>query len=206
MPDFSPNMLKTYKECPRKYFLKYVQQISAPQKSTPFEKGKKIHALANYYLRGDDIGKLEKVLTPEESQIWIRLKENEYFQKTYVNSEYNISCKIGNFWIGGRLDAIVKDDTGYYILDYKTGSVPKDPENDYQTMIYLLAANKLLKNPEHLTFIYIDLKNNINHKITLTNELENKYEKEIAKICTEIEKTSDYPKTNCKYCEYSKLC
>ena len=44
----SPNMLKTYDECPFKYYLRYIQQISAPQKETPFEKGKKIHALANY--------------------------------------------------------------------------------------------------------------------------------------------------------------
>ena len=61
MNSFSPNMLKTFEACPKKYYFKYIQKISVPQKNSLFEKGKKVHALANYYLRGDDISKMEKV-------------------------------------------------------------------------------------------------------------------------------------------------
>ena len=82
---FSPNMLKTFQTCRYKYFLKYIKQISVPQNTLFFEKGKKIHALANYYLRGDDISKLEKTLNSEEYGIWEQLKNNEYFQMNYVN-------------------------------------------------------------------------------------------------------------------------
>lgn len=207
MNNFSPNMLKTFKECPKKYYFRYIQQISAPQKSTPFEKGKKIHALANYYLRGDDISKLEKTLNQDEAAVWNMLKSNECFTMRYVNSEYNLSCKIQDFWVGGRLDALVRKDNHYYILDYKTGSVPKNPEFDYQTMVYLLAASKFLKNFDGLTFVYIDLKNNLNHKIEFSKELEAKYSSEITKICTEINSETEFIKNEnvCKYCEYSKL-
>ena len=142
MNSFSPNMLKTFKSCRQKYFLKYIQQITMPQQASFFEKGKKIHALANYYLRGDNISKLEKALNKDEQSIWNILKQNEYFQKEYIKSEYNLSCKIGDFWIGGRLDALVKDSSAYYILDYKTGQIPKNPEYDFQTMVYLLSASK----------------------------------------------------------------
>lgn len=204
MEIFSPNMLKTFEECPRKYELRYIQKISAPQKSTPFEKGKKIHALANYYLRGDDITKLEKTLTAEEYAVWEELKQNEYFQKTYVNSEYNLTCKISDYWVGGRIDAIVKDENQYYILDYKTGSIPQTPEYDYQTMVYLLAASKYFK--QKFSFIYINLKNHSNYKIDLTETLEKEYENKIAKICDTITKTTVFPKTkNCKFCEYVRI-
>lgn len=208
MNNFSPNMLKTFKECQKKYYFKYVLQISAPQKSTPFEKGKKIHALANYYLRGDDISKLEKTLTPDESITWQTLKSNEYFQKTYINSEYNLSCKIGDYWIGGRLDALVKNGNNFYILDYKTGAIPQNPEFDYQTMVYLLAVDKFFKNANSVTFVYIDLKNNQNHKIELTNELKRKYQKEIEEICTKIAKTNEFNRAekSCKHCECKKFC
>ena len=64
---YSANMLKTYKTCPLKYKLKYVERFSLPQKFEVFEKGKKIHALAYYYLKGDDITKMETALTPEEN-------------------------------------------------------------------------------------------------------------------------------------------
>jgi len=195
MTIYSPNMLKTFKSCPKKYYFKYIQQISLPQKTSLFEKGKKVHALANYYLRGDNISKMEKALTPSETEIWEKLKNNKFFQMDYVNSEYNLSCKIGDFWIGGRLDAVVchqktgepegrkaseyqmqrgmetkmqrpvnNDSTtrpfnnstdmdlaalNYYILDYKTGSIPKNPEYDYQTMVYLLCLyRKTIGNSE----------------------------------------------------------
>ena len=59
---FSPNMLKTFQSCPQKYWFKYIKKISTPQKASNFEKGKKIHALANYYLKGDDVSKLETTL------------------------------------------------------------------------------------------------------------------------------------------------
>ena len=205
---FSPNMLKTFQSCPKKYWFKYIQKISTPQKASFFEKGKKIHALANYYLRGDDISKFENVLNVDEQKVWQTLKNNEFFQKSYINSEYNLSCKIGEFWIGGRLDALVKDENNYCILDYKTGSVPKNPEYDFQTMVYLLCAQK--KYGSNIKFVYIDLKNNQNCIVELTPEKASEYEKIITKICNEItdfEPVEDNIHTKqCEFCEYKKIC
>ena len=207
---FSPNMLKTFQTCRYKYFLKYIKQISVPQNTLFFEKGKKIHALANYYLRGDDISKLEKTLNSEEYGIWEQLKNNEYFQMNYVNSEYNLSCKIGEYWIGGRLDAVVKDNINFYILDYKTGSIPKNPEYDFQTIVYLLCLKKLLKTSFVISFVYIDLRNNKNHIITLNDDKIEEYEQFVIKICDEIthynpSENIEYSK-KCDFCEYKKIC
>ena len=208
MNSFSPNMLKTFEACPVKYHFKYIQKISVPQKNSLFEKGKKVHALANYYLRGDNISKLEKALNSEEKTIWEILKKNEYFQKSYINSEYNISCKVGNYWIGGRLDALMKDENNYYILDYKTGSIPKNPEYDYQTSVYLLSASKMYG--KNIKFIYIDLKNNQNYIIDFTPEKEKEYEKNILAICDKITNAQlpeeiEHSKM-CEFCEYRKIC
>ena len=79
MINYSPNMLKTFKSCPLKYKFKYIDKISLPQKSSFFEKGKKVHALANYYLKGLDISKFEPTLNPEEAKAWNILKTNEFF-------------------------------------------------------------------------------------------------------------------------------
>lgn len=208
MNSFSPNMLKTFETCPKKYYFKYIEKISVPQKSSFFEKGKKVHALANYYLRGDDISKMEKALNSEELKLWEILKQNEFFNKTYVNSEYNLSCKVDNYWIGGRLDALMKDDKNYYILDYKTGSIPKNPEYDYQTSIYLLSASKMYG--KNLKFVYIDLKNNQNCIIDFTPEKEQIYEKKLLEICYKIT-NAQFPEEferseMCDFCEYKKIC
>ena len=208
MNSFSPNMLKTFETCPQKYYYKYVQKISVPQKTGLFEKGKKVHALANYYLRGDDISKMENALNLEEKKIWETLKQNEYFQKSYINSEYNLSCSIGNYWIGGRLVALMKDYNTYYILDYKTGSIPKNPKYDYQTITYLLCTSKMYGN--NVKFIYIDLKNNQNSIIDFNIEKAQEYEKRIIDICEKIT-TIQFPEEiehskMCEFCEYKKIC
>ncbi len=208
MNSFSPNMLKTFETCPQKYYFKYIEKISVPQKSNLFEKGKKVHALANYYLRGDDISKMEKALNSEELKLWEILKQNEFFNKTYVNSEYNLSCKVDNYWIGGRLDALMKDDKNYYILDYKTGSIPKNPEYDYQTVTYLLCASKMYG--DNIKFVYIDLKNNQNSIINFNSTKAQEYEKRITDICNKITNTQfseeiEHSKI-CDFCEYKKIC
>ena len=87
MTNYSPNMLKTFKSCPLKYKFKYIDRISLPQKASFFEKGEKVHALANYYLKGDDISKFEPTLNENEKIAWNNLKSNEFlnFLKYYLN-------------------------------------------------------------------------------------------------------------------------
>ncbi len=212
MTNYSPNMLKTYKSCPLKYKFKYIDKISLPQKASFFEKGKKVHALANYYLMGNDISKFEPTLNESEKEAWNNLKNNEFFNLEYVNSEYNLSCKIGDFWIGGRLDAIVRKDNNLYILDYKTGSIPQNPETDYQTMVYLLCLSGVpfITPQNNLKFVYIDLKNNQNCVIDFNQDIKSEYEKAIVQICSSIE-NAQYPEDiehqkMCNFCEYKKIC
>lgn len=209
MLSFSPNMLKTFNECPKKFDFKYIQKISIPQKSSFFEKGKKVHALANYYLRGDDISKIEQNLNAEEKAVWEKLKANEYFNKKYVNSEYNLSAQIDKYWIGGRLDALMQGNENYFILDYKTGRIPYNAQEDFQTMVYLLCADKKLKLYDSLQFIYIDLKNNENFVIEFNNEVKKLYEEKIAETCKRITEAHSLPKFDgkrCEFCEYKKIC
>lgn len=238
MNNFSPNMLKTFDECQMKFFFKYVQKLSMPQRSALFEKGKKIHALANYYLNGADIEKMEKVLSADEKIAWDKLKSNKYFDLSVVNTEYNLSCKIGNHWVGGRLDAFMCDDGyrgkdakmqrcaaqenhdlpahgsfNYFILDYKTGNIPPNAEQDFQTIVYLLCADRLLRKDGYksLKFIYLGLKKDVEKEIVLDETIKNQYEEKILSICKNIDfalNSNVYSKNKeaCKTCEYGKLC
>lgn len=209
---YYPNMPKTYAQCPLMYKYKYIDKITMPQLSSWFEKGKKIHALANFYLKGQDITKLEQNLSYAEKEIFENLKNNPYFQKEYVNSEYNLSAKLDEYWLSGRLDALMKDENGYYILDYKTGSAPKNPEYDFQTMFYLTILNIFLSEkakPENLNFVYIDLKNNQNIVIKFNETLKKEYSQIILSICKKIKEDTLFlakKDERCAFCEYSKIC
>lgn len=206
----SPAMMKIFEECKQKYIYMYIDKINLPQNKYFFEKGKNIHAMANYFLKGYDISKLENILSDEEKNIWDYLKNPEYFKYDVINSEYQLSCKLNDNWIGGRLDALVRNKEDYFILDYKTGAIPPNPEFDYQTMVYLLCADKLIKKYNSLTFIYVDLKNKSEKQITFSKDLKLKYEERINKILNEITlaKFSNQKmlKNNKCICDYYCIC
>ena len=170
-----------------------------------FEFGKNIHALASYYLKNENIDKMEISLTEKEAAVWNYLKSISYFAYDVINTEYTLTVKVGSYYFGGRLDALVKDRNEYYILDYKTGSAPKNAKYDFQTMIYLLAVSKLFKT-QNVNFIYIDLKNKENVKIKLTQELILEYEKKLIEVADKITTLDESDKkTECN-CEYKAIC
>ena len=207
----SPAMLKIIEECPRKYFYMYVDKISLPQNKKLFEKGKNIHAIASYFIKNFDVSKLENALTNEEKDIWKYLKNTKYFGYEFINSEYQISFKLDDNWFGGRLDALVKNKEDYYILDYKTGAIPKNPEFDLQTMIYLLAVDRLLNRKyKSLNFVYLDLKNKDEKIINFSDDFKQKYEENLKKVAKKIEISQSFQKIsnqgNKCNCDYYKFC
>ena len=209
----SPNMLKTFQECPRKFDFRYLQDIQMPVNDEIFEFGKNIHALASYYLKGENIDKMEKSLTQKELEVWNYLKSNQYFGYNVINTEYSLAVKIENHFFGGRLDALVKNAGKYYILDYKTGSVPKNPKYDFQTMIYTLCVKEFFKTND-VTFVYIDLRHKEEVVLPFKQELEQDFRKRLIDISNKIDSfESGVKKQECKEntdsiypCEYSIIC
>ncbi len=204
----SPAMLKTYEQCKKKYFLRYVRNITMPQSATPFECGKNIHAIAGYFLSGLDITRFELSLNEKEKTLWEKLKINEYFKLTPVKTEFTLNIRLGEYWFGGRIDAIVKKGDEYFILDYKTGNAPDNPKYDYQTMVYLTALSKYLKTTTGINFVYIDLKNNKNVPITGDTKLLNEYETKLIITAKQIARLNENSLEKCmnNRCEYDKIC
>ena len=203
--NFSPNMLKTYDVCSKKFYYRYIKNLSMPVNDEQFELGKNIHALASYYLKKENIDKMELSLNQQERAIWEYLKTIKYFAYECVNTEYNLSVRISEYFFGGRLDALVKQGDKYFILDYKTGVIPKNVRYDYQTMIYLLAVKAFFKT-SCISFVYIDLKNKSEAIIDLTDELAKEYENKLLGVVNKIE-SEDFKKNSkdCK-CEYNIIC
>lgn len=181
-----------------------------------FEFGKNIHALASYYLRGENIDKMERSLSQKELEVWEYLKSSKYFSYKVINTEYNLAVRGEKHFFGGRLDALVKNGDRYYILDYKTGSAPKNPKYDYQTMIYILCVKEFFKT-DNITFVYIDLKHREEVTVQYTKDLEDEYRKRLLEVSNKIDNyESAQKKPECikgssdtrpfKNCEYAVIC
>ena len=176
-----------------------------PVNDDMFEFGKNIHALASYYLRGENLENMEAALTPRQKLVWEYLRAIKYFGYQVINTEYNLAVKVGNHFFGGRIDALVKHDDRYYILDYKTGSAPKNAKYDFQTIIYIMSVKEFFKT-DKVTFVYIDLKNRDEVKIEYSQELEVEYQKKLLDAVKNIEQEDEpVKKMDCKF-EYSLIC
>jgi RecB family exonuclease len=100
---------------------------------------------------------------------------------------------------------LVKNDKNYYILDYKTGSAPKNSTFDFQTIIYLLSVKEFFKT-ENATFVYIDLRNKSEVQIQLTEELVDKYVKRLTSTVENIEMNDFAQNQAICPCEYNIIC
>ncbi len=156
---------------------------------------------------------MEKSLSPKELEVWNELKSSKYFGYDVINTEYNLAVKIGNHFFGGRIDALVKNGNKYYILDYKTGSAPKNAKYDFQTMIYTLCVKDFFKTDD-VTFVYIDLRHKEEVVLPFKQELEQEFKKRLSDISNKIDSyESAAKKQECKEntdsiypCEYSIIC
>lgn len=203
----SPAMFNLFKECELKFYYQYVEQINYPSLDENFIEGKNIHNLASYFLKGYSVEKYEAQLSDNELKYWSNLKKSKYFSYELVGVEKSLMMKIDEFWVGGRLDAIVKNGSDYFVLDYKTGGVNSDKTYDYQTMVYLLLCDKVFKDRDSLTFVYIDLKNDKEVKALFDDKLKKEYFERILSACNGM-KNVTLNKTVCTdvNCQYSKLC
>ncbi|MBR3889044.1 PD-(D/E)XK nuclease family protein [bacterium] len=203
----SPAMFNLFKECELKFYYQYVEQINYPTLDENYVEGKNIHNLASYVLKGNSVEKYEAQLSDNELKYWSNLKKSKYFSYELVGVEKSLMMKIDEFWVGGRLDAIVKNGSDYFVLDYKTGGVNSDKTYDYQTMVYLLLCDEVFKDRDSLTFVYIDLKNDKEVKVLFNDELKKEYFERILSACNGM-KNVTLNKTVCTdvNCQYSKLC
>lgn len=208
MTIYSPQMFNTYTECPAKYYFRYVKNINIPQLDNTFVLGKNIHALAAYYLKRQDISLF--TLSEKEQEMWNRLLNMKYFKYKTEQVESNISCKINNIWIGGRIDALVKDENNeYYILDYKTGEIPTNSEYNFQTIIYLLCCDALIKDYNSLNFVYLSVKTGETKNIKFSEKLKNEYIQKITEVYDNIQKLYQpqiIKNEKCTKCSYQKIC
>lgn len=211
MPDIgiiSPVMLKLFSECSGKFYYRYIEQIASPKLDKAFVIGKNIHAMASYYLKGENIAKFENCLTEKESEFWQYLKNNKYFKYDVIGIEKGLSACFDDYWLGGRLDAIVKQNNNIFILDYKTGGVSGDMIYDYQTMVYLLLCDRYFDNYENLSFVYLDLKNRKDVVVEFNDDLKKEYKFRLLNICNKMSNfdINKFKKLDDCKCEYSKIC
>jgi inactivated superfamily I helicase/RecB family exonuclease len=145
---WSASRLKTYLDCKRKYYYRYIQKIQAKE-DDELNEGLFLHSLLdhlykekNSYENKEEMQKkidilLDELLPFDDAKIayqkllWKeKLKgfvdsQIEHFKADWkvVEREKEFSAEIGGLRFKGRIDRIDQNDTDTLVIDYKSGSI-----------------------------------------------------------------------------------
>lgn len=145
---WSASRLKTYLDCKRKYYYRYIQKIQAKE-DDEMNEGLFLHSLLdhlykekNSYESKEEMQKkidilLDELLAFDDAKIayqkllWKeKLKgfvdaQIEHFKADWkvVEREKEFSAEIGGLRFKGRIDRIDQNDTDTLVIDYKSGSI-----------------------------------------------------------------------------------
>lgn len=219
---YNHDKFNTWKNCQKRYYFKYLKELNWPEFSADYKLGTSIHSLMDYYLRGLNVDNLLINAEEDIKTVWNNIKQHEILNNIVLATEWGFNCRIGksDFWINGRIDAIFYDCkiNKYIIADWKTGIIPKNPEDSFQHIIYLYAFYKCHKDlklnisPEDLIFQYIKVSGDIETvSIEFSQELLIEFEAKLLDKISEINSASEFSPNNCcekfmSNCQYRCLC
>ena len=150
---WSASRLKTYLDCQRKYYYRYIKKLQAKEDDELNEGSflhkvlEEVHARQDAYLDEEALNltlakTLDALLPFEDAKtayrklLW-KEKLKPYVQKQIqhfnagwkvTQREEEFSCDIGGLKFKGRIDRIDQNATGTLVLDYKSGKVEKEPK------------------------------------------------------------------------------
>jgi CRISPR/Cas system-associated exonuclease Cas4 (RecB family) len=223
----SPDFFKSWSRCYKQFYYKYVRKLNWPSDGRHFKLGRDVHKLLDYQARGLDCSLLLKDADENVRISWEKLMTHSVTRLPVLANEWGFHVPVGNRWLVGRMDRVAKDGDQVIVIDWKTGTgVPRNPETDWQTLVYLYALVEISRSnaphdlgierlsAEQVSFAYVEVKadNRTPVRIVTVPYSEARHE-ESRRIFTEILATTDresayaLPQT-CpdRYCQYSPIC
>ena len=231
----SQSSLQDYADCPRRFKLRYLDQLIYPAAETEpalenerhQQEGQYFHRLAQQYLLGIPTEKLARLAnTPNLRRWWenfLAFSQTSLTGLTSPHPEVTLSAPLGDFRLVAKYDLIaVTENEKFVIYDWKT--YRKRSRNEWlaarwQTRVYrslLVVAGAQLNGgrpvlPERCEMVYWF--SNFPDDPACFPYSEVQYKRDwdaLVKLTEEIQTASSYPLTDdrqkCAYCPYRSYC
>jgi len=181
-PDFQQltrDSFKSWDRCKRQFLYKQVKRLQWPSDIQHFRLGQDVHKLLDYQARGLDCELLLSNALLDVRLSWRKLIQHPVVHLPVLANEwaFHVPLALPNGkteWATGRIDRVARDGDRVLVIDWKTGTgVPKNPEADWQTRLYLYALVEVAKSPsaadlglniqgplqpEQVQFLYLEVK------------------------------------------------
>ena len=228
---FSQSALEAYRDCPRRFELRFIKELSWPALETEdvleheaqIERGEEFHKLLHMHALGVDPESIEAIIRDAEVQSWwVRYLA---WQKDHLPlsrwAEINLTTPVGQSLITAKYDVIAKrSDGSFLIVDWKSGRVESKARlaRRLQTTVYpfvLATAGESLNDgvairPEQIEMIYWFAQTGETVEFQSSKDAVAETEARLISTIDEIAARFEFPMTNdehrCKFCVYRSLC
>lgn len=171
LPVTTQSMIKTFRSCPREAYYKYWLRLRPKTPSKPLTRGKWVHALLQAHYEGRDwreeharwVSRFRKLFDEEKEALGDlpneipRLLEGYFwhygdpqysaYEWTVHEVEFTVEAQMPNGHLfRGRLDLLVEDEFGLWIVDHKTHKRLPDWNYrmlDEQSPLYIWACHQM---------------------------------------------------------------
>ncbi len=229
----SQSSLQDYNDCPRRFELRYLQQLSYPAVETEpalenekhQQEGEYFHRLAQQFFVGIPTEQIAKLANTDNLQRWWNNFETDLRSLKDLpglRSEHTLSAPLGKFRLLAKYDLIARDGDKFLIYDWKT--YRRRPKTDWlairwQTRVYralLVQAGAHLNGgqriePGQVEMIYwfSDFPSEPAKFPYSADQFKRDWDA-LTRIADELTSASTYPKTDdtakCSYCPYRSYC
>ena len=229
---WSASRLKTYLECKRKYYYRYIQKIQA-KKEDELNEGAFLHLLLDHLFREKmfytSIEEMQKAIdilldtllpyknakVAYQKLLWkSKLKGFVASQITHFNAHWKViehekefQAEIGGLRFKGRIDRIDQNDTHTLVLDYKSGST-KDAQKtkNLETLSDLqMSIYFHLLSPKYQNIKLAFVKLFEEGSIEEIKLLEEK-NKRLADVIIELKQSKSFEATKTEVLQHCKFC
>lgn len=221
-----------WQRCKAQFYYKVVQQSQWLSPQGNFVVGKEVHKLLDFQARGLEVSPFLASVQPQSVALFRCLTEHPLADVRHcIENEWAFHLPLHpsfapHVWLTGRIDRLVWYRDQFIIVDWKTGTaIPKLPESDWQTKLYLYALGRLLpyfsqklNRPltyEMLAFHYVEAKPQRKHPLRVVevpySEAEHQaIEAELLQLAMGMlnERRYPLPSATCPdaYCPYGSIC
>ena len=230
---FSQSSLQEYTDCPRRFQLRYLEQLHWPAVETEpvlenerrQAEGQAFHRLIQQYLLGLPAEKLTRLAnTPDLANWWKNFQSSDLGISDYTKyTELTLSCPIGEYRLLAKYDLIaIKPEQKALIFDWKTSVKRLRDEwmaSRWQTRVYrsILAKTGSHLNKDHIIepeqiemiYWYADFPSEPARFAYDAGQFKRDWSA-IEKVVSEISTSTEFPmtedETTCRFCSYRSYC
>jgi len=228
---FSQSALEAYRDCPRRFKLRFMAELRWPGLETQdvlaheaqIELGDEFHKLLHMHSLGVSPQSIESIISDEDLRAW--WKRYLDWQKDHLPgkrwAEINLTTPVGQSLLTAKYDVIAKrSDGGFLIVDWKSGRVESKAHlaRRLQTSVYpfvLARAGESLNDgvpiqAEQIQMVYWFAQTGETVEFETSTTAVAKTESVLTATIDEIAARFEFPMTDderrCRFCVYRSLC